>query len=384
VEKVVCPPFLFLLIARDRLKGSSVKVGAQNMHWAEKGAYTGEVSHPMLAGVVEYVIVGHSERRAYFCETDETVNKKLAAALAAGLKPIFCVGETESEREAGSTEEVLLRQVRIGLEGIEVPQGFAIAYEPVWAIGTGKAATGPMASEAIGLIRGEVARLAGGAVAESVRILYGGSVTPDNMAEFARQPDADLAQQDLLGAASLALRLRLADAEDGLEAGSQGGGQLLVHCLVGLAEVGPPLRVTDDDVLYDAGQHGMAHLAGVGTLLRPVHVLGAHLHRAALQPVAGDEEEGEGWADHLLHARDAVHPLPDAVAERGTGDSGGVHLPVTGDNGNSHVHAPYLVRRRAWAMARGITSVAGKVPREPAVQASSLNSSVRSGRHHCE
>ena len=200
VEKVVCPPSPFLFIARERLKGSSVKVGAQNMHWAEKGAYTGEVSHPMLAGVVEYAIIGHSERRAYFCETDETVNKKLAAALGAGLKPIFCVGETESERDAGRTEEVLLRQVRGGLEGIQVPEGFAIAYEPVWAIGTGKPATGSMANEAIGLIRSEVARLAGAAIAGSVRILYGGSVTPDNAAEFARQPEID---GSLVGGASL-------------------------------------------------------------------------------------------------------------------------------------------------------------------------------------
>jgi triosephosphate isomerase len=200
VEKVVCPPSPFLFIARDSLEGSSVKVGAQNMHWEEKGAYTGEVSHSMLAGVVEYVIIGHSERRAYFCETDETVNKKLATALAAGLKPIFCVGETESERDAGRTDEVLLRQVRVGLEGIQVPVGFAIAYEPVWAIGTGKAATGPMASEAISLIRAEVARLAGAAIAGSVRILYGGSVTPDNVAEFARQAEID---GGLVGGASL-------------------------------------------------------------------------------------------------------------------------------------------------------------------------------------
>ena len=200
VEKVVCPPFPFLSIARDCLKGSSIRVGAQNVHWAEKGAYTGEVSHSMLAGLVEYVIIGHSERRAYFCETDETVNKKVAAALAAGLKPIFCVGETEAEREAGRTEEVLLRQVRLGLGGIQVPEGFAIAYEPVWAIGTGKAATAPMANEAIGLIRAEVARLAGAAVAQSVRILYGGSVTPDNVAELGSQPEID---GGLVGGASL-------------------------------------------------------------------------------------------------------------------------------------------------------------------------------------
>jgi triosephosphate isomerase len=200
VEKIVCPPFPFLFIARDRLKGSSVKVGAQNVHWAERGAYTGAVSHMMLAGVVEYVIIGHSERRAYHGDTDETVNRRLVAALAAGLKPIFCVGETESEREAGRTKEVLLRQVRIGLKGIQVPEGFAIAYEPVWAIGTGKAATAADANEAIGLIRAEVARLVGAAVAQSVRILYGGSVTPDNVAELARQPEID---GSLVGGASL-------------------------------------------------------------------------------------------------------------------------------------------------------------------------------------
>jgi triosephosphate isomerase len=200
VEKVVCPPFPFLFIARDRLKGSSVKVGAQNVHWAERGAYTGAVSYSMLVGLVEYVIAGHSERRAYHNDTDETVNRRLAAALAVGLKPIFCVGETAEEREAGRTEEVLLRQVRIGLRGIQVPEGFAIAYEPVWAIGTGKAATGPMANEAIGPIRAEVARLAGASVAQSVRILYGGSVTPDNVAEFASQPEID---GSLVGGASL-------------------------------------------------------------------------------------------------------------------------------------------------------------------------------------
>jgi len=200
VEKVVCPPFPFLFIARDRLKGSSVRVGAQNVHWAERGAYTGAVSHMMLSGLVEYVIIGHSERRAYHGDTDETVNRRLVAALAAGLKPIFCVGETEEERDAGRTEEVLRRQVRLGLKGIDVPEGFVIAYEPVWAIGTGKAATAAMANDAIGLIRAEVARLSGAAIAQSVRILYGGSVTPDNVAELASQPEID---GGLVGGASL-------------------------------------------------------------------------------------------------------------------------------------------------------------------------------------
>jgi len=200
VEKVVCPPFPFLALAAELLRGSSIKVGAQNAHWEEKGAYTGEVSAPMLQGLVEFVIIGHSERRAYFCETDETVNKKLKAVLAAGLRPIFCLGETESEREGGRTEAVLIRQTREGLRDLDVPLGFAIAYEPVWAIGTGKAASGPMANEAIGLIRSQVAELFGKECGESLRVLYGGSVTPENIAEFIAEPEIDGA---LVGGACL-------------------------------------------------------------------------------------------------------------------------------------------------------------------------------------
>ncbi len=154
----------------------------------------------MLQDLVEFVIIGHSERRAYFCETDETVNKKLKAALAAALRPILCVGETEREREDGKTEEVLIRQTRGALEGIDVPAGFAIAYEPVWAIGTGKAATGPMANEAIALIRAQVTGLSGASRGDSLRILYGGSVTPENIAEFIAEPDIDGA---LVGGACL-------------------------------------------------------------------------------------------------------------------------------------------------------------------------------------
>jgi triosephosphate isomerase (TIM) len=200
VEKVACPPFPFLALVADALKGSSIAVGAQNLYWEPKGAYTGEVSAPMLQGLVEFVIIGHSERRAYFCETDETVNKKLKAALAANLRPILCVGETEREREEGKTNEVLIRQTRGALDGIDLPQGFAIAYEPVWAIGTGKAATGPMANEATALIRSQVAAVSDGARADSLRILYGGSVTPDNVAEFIAEPDIDGA---LVGGACL-------------------------------------------------------------------------------------------------------------------------------------------------------------------------------------
>ena len=200
VEKVVCPPFPFLSLAVQELRGSSVKVGAQNMHWEPQGAYTGEVSAPMLVQMVEYVIIGHSERRAYFGESDDSVNRKVKAALTAGLKPIMCVGETLPERERGQTEEVLTRQTRRGLEGVDLPQGFVIAYEPVWAIGTGRPATGPMADEAIGVIREEVAGRYGRPLAESVRILYGGSVTADNIAEFASQEQVDGA---LVGGASL-------------------------------------------------------------------------------------------------------------------------------------------------------------------------------------
>jgi triosephosphate isomerase len=200
VEKLVCPPFVFLAHAGRELVGSSIKVGAQNVYWEEEGAYTGEVSPSMLADLCEYVIVGHSERRKYFGETDETVNRRLKAALAGGLRPIMCVGETLEEREAGRTEEVLLRQVRGGLADVDMPIGFVLAYEPVWAIGTGVPATGPMANETIGVIRQELASLYGRELAEAARIQYGGSVTPDNIAEFMSQSQIDGA---LVGGASL-------------------------------------------------------------------------------------------------------------------------------------------------------------------------------------
>jgi triosephosphate isomerase len=200
VEKVVCPPFVFLALAGQELADSSIKVGAQNVYWEEEGAYTGEVSPPMLADLCEYVIIGHSERRKYFGETDETVNRRLQAALAHGLRPIMCVGETLEEREAGRTEEVLLRQVRGGLAGVDMPVSFVLAYEPVWAIGTGVPATGAIANEAIGLIRQELASLYGRGLAEAARIQYGGSVTPDNISEFMSEPQID---GGLVGGASL-------------------------------------------------------------------------------------------------------------------------------------------------------------------------------------
>jgi triosephosphate isomerase len=200
VEKLVCPPFVFLAHAKQELAGSSIKVGAQNVYWEEEGAYTAEVSPLMLADLCEYVIIGHSERRKYFGETDETVNHRLKAALAHGLRPIMCVGETLEEREAGRMEEVLLRQVRGGLADVNMPIGFVLAYEPVWAIGTGVPATGPMANEAIGVIRQELASLYGRELAEAARIQYGGSVTPDNIVEFMSQSQIDGA---LVGGASL-------------------------------------------------------------------------------------------------------------------------------------------------------------------------------------
>jgi triosephosphate isomerase len=200
VDVAACPPFTHLERAKAALEGSSVALGAQNVHWEEQGAFTGEVSPLMLRGLVRYVIVGHSERRQYFCETDKTVSKRLKAALAHGLTPIFCVGETREEREAGRTEEVLGRQVREGLRDVPWSGAGVIAYEPVWAIGTGLAATGAQANEACAFIRGVVADLYGRDDADAMRIQYGGSVKSDNAAEFFSQPEIDGA---LVGGASL-------------------------------------------------------------------------------------------------------------------------------------------------------------------------------------
>jgi triosephosphate isomerase len=199
-EKVVCPPFVSLSPIRALLAGSSVKVGAQNLYFEEKGAYTGEISPLMLAGLCEYVILGHSERRQYFGETDEVVNRKVKAALKAGLKPIVCVGETLTENEAGKTEEVVTRQIRGALAGIDFTHDIVAAYEPIWAIGTGRAATGHQANATIGLIRRTLSALYGDAEARAVRIQYGGSVTSVNVGEFISQPEIDGA---LVGGASL-------------------------------------------------------------------------------------------------------------------------------------------------------------------------------------
>ena len=200
VEKVLCPPFVSLAAAKELLKGTSIKLGAQNVYFAEKGAYTGEISPLMLADLCEYVIIGHSERRQYFAEGGELINKKIKSALKVNLRPIFCVGERLEQNEAGKTEEVVSEQLKSALEGIPSLNGLVIAYEPVWAIGTGKAATGEQANKTIAFIRRNLANLYGDKVAQGTRILYGGSVTASNIAEFLRFVDID---GGLVGGASL-------------------------------------------------------------------------------------------------------------------------------------------------------------------------------------
>ena len=200
VEKVICPPFVSLAPVKELLAGSTIKLGAQNLFFAEKGAYTGEVSPLMVADLCEYVIIGHSERRQYFHETGDIVNKKIVAALQAGIIPILCVGESLEENEAGKTDIVVAEQVRAALDGVEDIDGLAIAYEPVWAIGTGKSATGEQAGETIAFIRRNIASAYGEKVAREMRILYGGSVSSANAAEFTQQPEIDGA---LIGGASL-------------------------------------------------------------------------------------------------------------------------------------------------------------------------------------
>lgn len=213
VEKVLCPPFVSLVAVNMMLRGSSIKLGAQNMYFETKGAYTGEVSPLMLSELCEFVILGHSERRWYFGETDEIVNKKVKAALANKLKPILCVGERLAENEAGKTKEVVNRQVTTALNGVEpfvlgrscerneeATKNLVIAYEPVWAIGTGKAASGEQAAATIQFIRDVLAKLWDKSISQDLRILYGGSVTSTNIAEFISHPEIDGA---LVGGASL-------------------------------------------------------------------------------------------------------------------------------------------------------------------------------------
>jgi triosephosphate isomerase len=200
VEKIICPPFIYLATVETAITMSSVRLGAQNLHWEDDVAATGEVGPSQIEELCDYVIVGHSERRHVFGEDDETVNRKVKAAMAAEILPILCVGETLDEREAGQTDDVLLRQTRAGLDGIDVPETFVVAYEPVWAIGTGRAATADDADAAISLIRDELADIAGEGVAQAVRVLYGGSVSPDNIADFMARETID---GGLVGGASL-------------------------------------------------------------------------------------------------------------------------------------------------------------------------------------
>lgn len=202
-EVVVCPPFVCLDAVRKEAAGSNIKLGAQNVHFEKSGAYTGEVSADMLLAMgVEYVIIGHSERRQYFGETDCTVNKRAKAALAAGLKPIICVGESLEEREKGVTNELVGMQTKLALQGIpaEEMDKVVIAYEPIWAIGTGKTATAAEANETIGAIRKAIAQVYGEEVASKVRIQYGGSMNPKNASELMAQSEID---GGLIGGASL-------------------------------------------------------------------------------------------------------------------------------------------------------------------------------------
>ncbi len=203
VESVICAPYTNLPALVQAAKGTSLRIGAQNLHWEDNGAFTGEVSGVMLKDLgINYVIIGHSERRAYFAETDGTVNKKVHAAFKHGLTPIVCVGEKLEEREAGQTKEICKTQTEAAFQGLSKDQAaqVVIAYEPIWAIGTGKSSTAEDAQDVIGYIRGLVADLYDSEIAQSVRIQYGGSVKPGNIAEYIAQKDIDGA---LVGGASL-------------------------------------------------------------------------------------------------------------------------------------------------------------------------------------
>ena len=200
VDKVICPPFTSLATVYKLIKGSSIKLGAQNMYFESKGASTGEISPIMLAELCQFVIIGHSERRQYFGESGEIINKKVKAALKIGLKPILCIGEKLEDNEAARTEKVVIRQLELALAGVDNLTGLVIAYEPIWAIGTGRAATGEEANEIIGLIRCNLAKLYSKEATRSLQILYGGSVTAANSGEFIKQPEIDGA---LVGGASL-------------------------------------------------------------------------------------------------------------------------------------------------------------------------------------
>ncbi|MBN1978859.1 MAG: triose-phosphate isomerase [Anaerolineae bacterium] len=217
-DVAVCPPFVALAAAHQALAGSTIGLGAQNVYWEEEGAFTGEVSPVMLAGLCDYVIIGHSERRNVFGETDEWVNQKLHAALAHGLKPILCVGENLQQNQAGETVAFVGGQVRAAFAGITAEQArtITVAYEPIWAIGTGVPATGEGANEIIeAAVRDVLAELFGDDVAQAMRIQYGGSVKPANIVEFMSQPEIDGA---LVGGASLKAADFAAIVRDGLAA----------------------------------------------------------------------------------------------------------------------------------------------------------------------
>ncbi len=202
-DVVVCPPYVDLAVVGKLLVGTNVGLGAQSVHWAPKGAFTGEISADMLLAMgVQYAIVGHSERRQYFGETDETVNKRAKAALNAGITPIICVGETLEQREKGVTDTIVSKQTVAALAGFEAEEvkKAVIAYEPIWAIGTGKTATAEDANETIGVIRGAIASVYGKQVADEVRIQYGGSMNPKNAKELMAMPEID---GGLIGGASL-------------------------------------------------------------------------------------------------------------------------------------------------------------------------------------
>ncbi|SFM24987.1 triosephosphate isomerase [Paenibacillus sp. 1_12] len=203
VDSVICAPYISLPALVEAVKGTTLKIGAQNLHWEDNGAYTGEISGVMLKDLgVDYVIIGHSERRAYFAETDETVNKKVHAAFKHGLTPIVCVGEKLEEREAGETKTVCKVQTEAAFAGISAEQAaqVVVAYEPIWAIGTGKSSTAADANEVISYIRELIAGLYSQSVADAVRIQYGGSVKPFNIGEYMQEADIDGA---LVGGASL-------------------------------------------------------------------------------------------------------------------------------------------------------------------------------------
>lgn len=202
-DVVICPPFVDLCKAVKMTEGTNIHVGAQNVHWAQSGAFTGEISADMLKELgVEYVIIGHSERRQYFGETDETVNLRAKAAIAAGLIPIICVGESLEQRENGETDALVTMQITKDLDGVAAAdvKKLVIAYEPIWAIGTGKTATDEQANETIGVIRGAVEKLYGKEVSEAVRIQYGGSMKPANVKGLMAQSEID---GGLIGGASL-------------------------------------------------------------------------------------------------------------------------------------------------------------------------------------